>query len=243
MTPVAPGGRRRIYLLRHGQVPYFGRERAASAEEVSLSAAGREQATAAGKLLAGIPFDRVVTSGLRRTVETAELVLAAAGGATPEIEAWPELHEIKGGSVDEVPDEELDEVFLGLLRPPVSLDSAFLAGETLRELGERVVPAIERLLAERWQTLLLVAHGGVNRVVLSLALTGGRVLLGNLEQHPACINVLDVDPPGADGFRQWMVHAVNVTPTDLVTRDRRTTTMEDMLAEYRAARAAGHPPR
>jgi hypothetical protein len=39
------------------------------------------------------------------------------------------------------------------------------------------------------------------------------------------------------------VHAVNIVPTDLVTRNRRTTTMEDMLAEYRAARAARGRPR
>ena len=76
-------GRRRVYLLRHGQVPYFGPERAARAEEVALSETGREQARAAGRLLAGIHFDRVVTSRLRRTVETAELVLEAAGGQDP----------------------------------------------------------------------------------------------------------------------------------------------------------------
>jgi broad specificity phosphatase PhoE len=235
-------GRRRIYLLRHGQVPYFGPERAARAEEVALSETGREQARAAGRLLKGIRFDRVVTSGLRRTVETAELVLEAAGGPSPAIEARPALHEIRGGSVDHLPDEQLDEVFLGLLRPPVSLDAAFLAGETLGQLGERVVPAVEALLDEQWETLLLVSHGGVNRVVLSLALTGGQVLLGNLEQHPGCINILDVDDPGPDA-RHWIVHAVNIVPTDLVTRDRCTTTMEDMLAEYRAARAAGQRPR
>ena len=79
-----------------------------------------------------------------------------------------------------------------------------------------MLPAVDRLLAaDDWDVALAVIHGGVNRAS-SRALTGGRAFLGNLEQAPACVNVLDV---GDD----WIVRAVNVTPYDLTHLAGRTT--------------------
>ena len=74
--------RRRIYLMRHGDVTYFDASgRAIDPESVPLNANGRVQATAAGDLFAaqGIRFDRVIVSGLPRTLETARRVLAQTG--------------------------------------------------------------------------------------------------------------------------------------------------------------------
>ena len=71
-------------------------------------------------------------------------------------------------------------------------------------------------------------HGGVNRAILSYALTGGRAFLGNFEQSPACVNVLDV---GED----WVVRAVNHAPTDPAHLRGRLRTMEELWQEFRAA--------
>ena len=101
--------------------------------------------------------------------------------------------------------------------------AAALAGAKL----DRVIPAVERLLADPgWDVALLVLHGGVNRAILSYALTRGRLYLGNFEQAPACVNVLDV---GDD----WIVRAVNVTPYDPVHLRGRATTMEELWAEFK----------
>jgi broad specificity phosphatase PhoE len=103
----------------------------------------------------------------------------------------------------------------------------FLGGETIGSLLDRVLPAVERLLADdEWDVVLAVLHGGVNRAILSYALTGKRALLGNLEQAPGCINVLDV---GDD----WVVRAVNVLPTDPTHLGGRLRTMEELWAEFR----------
>ena len=67
MTP----SRRRIYLMRHAQVRYFEGVRP---EQVLLTDEGRRQAQAAATALAGVRFDRVLTSGLPRTLETARIV-------------------------------------------------------------------------------------------------------------------------------------------------------------------------
>src|SRR4051812_16653107 len=71
--------RRRIFLMRHGDVTYFDDTgRAIDPESVPLNERGREEASAAGREFATqtIRFDRVIASGLPRTVETAQRVLA-----------------------------------------------------------------------------------------------------------------------------------------------------------------------
>jgi broad specificity phosphatase PhoE len=215
--------RRRIYLMRHAQVSYFEDGRPLRPDGVPLTERGREQARAAAELLAGIGFDRVITSGLPRTVETARIV-----APDKEPEAWPELREIESGRLGEIPEDELEAAFVGAWRDVVPEDTQFLGGETIRSLLDRVLPAVDRLVADpSWDIVLAVLHGGVNRAILSHALTGDRVLLGNLEQSPACINVLDV---GED----WVVRAVNYTPYDPAHLSGRLRTMEELWAEFRA---------
>ena len=123
-------------------------------------------------------------------------------------------------------EDELEEEFVHAFRGVVPNDARFLRGESIGELFDRVLPALERLLAEEWDTALAVLHGGVNRAILSYALTGERMFLGPFEQAPACVNVLDV---GDD----WIVRAVNVAPYDLAHLANRQTTMERYWAEYR----------
>ena len=216
--------RRRLYLLRHGAVAYFDDDgRPVAPDDVPLTAEGREQAEATRALLDGVELDRVIASGLPRTVETAALV--APGH---DVETWPELREIAGDRFSAIPPEELEEAFVHAFRGIVPNEKRFLGGETIGELFDRVLPALERLVADDgWDTALVVAHGAVNRAILSYALTGERLFLGRFEQAPGCLNVLDVDET------DWVVRAVNVAATDLVHRSTRLTQMEQYWAEYR----------
>jgi len=215
--------RRRIYLMRHAEVAYFEADgRPVRPEGVALTREGENQARATRDALAGARFDRSITSGLERTLATAKIVAPKV-----EPEMWPDLGELEGGRLDEIPDQDLEQAFAGVFRGVVSEETRFLGGETIGSLLDRVLPALERLLAdESWDVLLAVLHGGVNRAILSYALTGERTFLGNLEQAPACVNILDV---GAD---HWVVRGVNVTPYDLAHLGRRQTTMEQLYAQY-----------
>ena len=214
--------RRRIYLLRHARVAYFENGRPLRPESVPLTDEGREQARAAAAVLEGIEFDRVITSGLLRTIETARIVAPDA-----EPESWPELREIESGRLEDIPEDELERTFVEAWRDVVPEEGQFLGGESIGSLLDRVIPAIDRLVRDPdWDVLLAVLHAGVNRAILSYALTGGRMLLGNLEQSAACINVLDV---GDD----WIVRAVNVTPADPAHLGSRLRTMEELWTEFR----------
>ena len=209
--------------MRHGAVSYFDAGRPLKPEDVPLTVAGRDQAYAAASMLRGIDFDRVITSGLPRTVETASIVAPDL-----EPEAWPDLRELETGRLADIPEDELERAFTHAFRDVIPEDARFLAGETIGSLFDRVLPAIDRLLAaDDWDIVLAVLHGGVNRAILSRALTGTRTFLGNLEQSPACVNVLDL---GDD----WIVRAVNVTPYDLAHLEGRSTTMEELWQQFRS---------
>jgi len=212
--------------MRHAEVCYF---QGVDPEHVVLTEDGRAQAEAAAHALRDVAFERVVTSGLTRTVETARIV---APGHEPE--ARYDLREIESGDIRELPPDEVQRMMTAAFRGVVPLDTRFLGGETIGEFLDRVLPEIDALLAEDdWDTALLVLHGAVNRAILSHALTGERTFLGGFEQAPGAINVLDV---GADG--RWIVRGVNLTPYDPVQVGApRLTTMEQLWQEYLNSRA------
>lgn len=213
--------RRRIYLMRHAQVRYF---EGVAPREVLLTDDGRRQAAAARDALQEVRFDRVVTSGLPRTLETAQIV---APYASPE--SVDDLREIESGELRGVEPDEVQRMMTAAFRGVVPLESRFLGGESIAALFDRVLPPFRALLgAENWDVALFVLHGGVNRALLGFALTGERAFLGGFEQAPGCINVLDVDGEGTA-----IVRAVNHTPYDPAhVGAPRETTMEQLWREY-----------
>jgi probable phosphoglycerate mutase len=209
-----------MYLLRHGQVAYFVDGRPVPPDDVHLTGEGRSETATTAAALSGITFDRVITSGLPRAVETAQIVAPDS-----EPEAWPELRELEGGSLASLSDPEA--AFTGAFSGTLQEDAKFLGGETIGSLLDRALPALQRLAGEPgWDVALIVAHGGTIRALLSYALTGERVFLGNFELAPASISILDV---GDD----WIVRAVNVTPYDLAQTRTRLRTMEELWAQYK----------
>jgi probable phosphoglycerate mutase len=227
--------RRRVYLMRHGSVTYFDTAgKPVLPEMVPLNEQGRLQASAAGRVFAehAVRFDRVVVSGLPRTVETATRVLAETGQQIA-LEEWPDLAEIRGGKLAAIPDAELREAFTGAFEGIAPEHKRFLGGESIGELMDRIHPAVDRLRAEtEWDTVLLVLHGGVNRAILSYALSGQRLFMGNIAQTAGCINVLDVGQEPAD----WVVRVVNYAPPSQLQAESRGTTMEALFHQYRRSR-------
>jgi probable phosphoglycerate mutase len=228
--------RRRILLMRHGSVEYFDSDtgRPLGADEVPLTTAGVEQARAVGGLLreTEMRIDRVVTSGLPRTVSTAHHVLDAAG-LSPPIVHWPQMQEIRGGRLAAIPEEELKAAFTAAFdgghAPGRLRDVRFLNGETIGAMIDRVLPAFGQLLAATdWDTALVVLHGGVNRALLSHFLAGPDTFLGGIAQDPGCLNIVDAGPTPSTS----VVRLVNFCPLEPLQTHTRLTTMEVLLRQY-----------
>ncbi len=222
--------------MRHGAVEYFDAGgRPYPPDDVPLTALGVAQARAIGAALtsSGVTIDRALTSGLVRTRATAQQVLEAAR-LSPPLEHWPDLQEIRGGRLSAIRDDELRDAFIAAFEGPVPREKQFLGGETIGELIDRVLPALRRLLAdESWDTALLVAHGGVNRALLSWFLTGQHEFLGGLAQDAGCLNVIDVGATPATS----VVRVVNFCPLNTLRTETRLSTMEELLQKYLKLRA------
>lgn len=225
------GDRRRIVLMRHGSVNYFDAEgNPVGSDMVPLNELGRGQAKAAGDLLKDLRFDRVIVSGLPRTIETAELVLQHNRHGAPPYETWAELREIRAARMQDLADADVEAGFLRSFAAPADLGLRFLGGEILGDFVDRVRPAFQRLVADAsWRQSLLVLHGGTNRALLSHCLSGGeRTFFGTLHQTPACVNLIDVgDAPG-----DFVVRAMNIAPPDLLQAKSRKTTLEELLEHF-----------
>jgi phosphoserine phosphatase len=241
-------GRRRIYLMRHGHVDYFGPEIQAAKGDtrvVPLTPLGQEQAKAVGLALSHVALDRAVCSGVPRTRQTAEFVLAAQEAKVPALEEEPDLVEIHGGSFGQISSRAELAAKMAYYFDMAGEEGATMldGGEVFADALRRTVGAVERLLAEPgWHTMLIAAHEGVNRLLLGWAATGcsREQALGAVrafEQDPACINVIDFDMvPAADGsigteIERALIKSVNVTPYNYVKHGMNMTSLEAIFSK------------
>lgn len=237
MSLVLPkdANRRRIFLMRHGSVDYFDDDgKPVRPDSVPLSEKGRQQAIAAGEEFAklNLKFDRVLVSGLPRTVETASLALSRLTHAA-RLETHHELREIESGKLADIKPQLVERAFLGAFASTADVDAQFLGGEKVGHFLARVLPQVDALRADAsWDCVLLVLHGGVNRALLSYLLTGEQKLHGGFAQDPGCINAIDVGNDKHDAI----LRVINYAPLDRLQTATRKTTMEELLEKFVAYR-------
>ena len=65
-------------------------------------------------------------------------------------------------------------------------------GENLLDLQARIMPVINQIVARhQGEEVLVVAHGGANRVILLNAIGAPLSALFNIEQNYCCLNIID----------------------------------------------------
>ena len=231
-------GRRRVFLMRHGHVDYFDPALGAGADPrlAPLTDLGRQQARAAAQALSEAAIDAAYCSGLPRARTTAALVLEAANPGLA-IQDAPGLEELKSGVFFTQRKAE----FAARLR--YSIEAAGDPGATFLEGGERFADAYARstdafraiLLAGDWKSALIVAHEGINRMLLAWACEAGLKGMKAFEQDLGCINVLDFDltpeegPGGGLQIERAIVKAVNITPYDYLKHGMPQTSLEALF--------------
>lgn len=232
--------RRRLYLFRHGTVDYIDRngDWVADPDVVGLNEKGRAQAQAMADMFSGIVIDRAVCSGLLRTRQTGETILASRA---IELEAISELEEIRptrdkvAGGYDVFAD-----VAFSHWRAPDD-DARFLGGERYSDFYARVVGAMESLLSNKdWNHLAIFAHGGTNAAVLGWVTGLGLEAFGVLDQETCCLNIVDFDTDVDDGsVIRKTVRAVNITANDPLKRNRHAGDMEILARQLIRTRSNG----
>jgi broad specificity phosphatase PhoE len=194
-----------LYLIRHGEITQSEPRRFVGQRDLPLTRQGQEQISRLGDVLVSRSIDKVICSPLSRCVESARILCARLGGF-PGI--LPDLREIalgawEGLSVDEVRDRfpgcyEARGLNMAGFRPQ--------GGESFVDLLRRSWPAFESAVYCTDERVAIVAHSGVNRVLLCRILD---IPLGNLlrlEQHYGCFNVIHYDKSG------YRVESINSCP-------------------------------
>ncbi|MDO8421635.1 MAG: histidine phosphatase family protein [Parvibaculum sp.] len=219
--------RRRIYVFRHGDVSYVDDNgvRVTDSTIVPLTAWGREQATMTGKALANIPFDRAVSSSFPRSVETAELILE---GRNIPVEKNDSFVEFQGDSTARtaLTLEELAYSFKDAAVP----GARYVGGDSFADVNTRVTTALEKILAEKnWETLALVAHGGINRLIIGWAFDTGLATVPMIDQNTCCFNVIDVDThPETGKIVRKLVRSMNTAIYDIPKEGNHLLSLEQI---------------
>jgi len=232
-------GRRRVYLMRHGHVDYFSPEavKSPNARDVALTAKGRGEADAAAHAFINVALDRAICSGLPRTRETAEIVLSRSV-SPPALETEPALVEIHGGWANVTSRKELTAAMSFHLERAAEDGATMLkGGEAFVAAQARALDAIQKLLREPgWRQILIVAHEGINRLILSWAAGAGLRSTGAYEQDTGCINVIDFDMmPAEDGspgpqIERVLIKALNLTPYNYLKHGMNMSSLEAIFA-------------
>jgi broad specificity phosphatase PhoE len=164
----------RVLLLRHAETAnpavFHGAE-----SDIGLSERGRRQAEAIAALVAAERPSVLISSAMRRALETAGPI-AAACGLSIRLEA--SLHERRVGALSGKSTEETGELWPGTLSRWLGGETAYAprGAESFDDIRARVLPVWQRLTAEHaGETLCIVAHGVVCKVLLLSVLPGWSV--------------------------------------------------------------------
>ena len=155
-----------IVLARHGEIDKHVPRRFLGQTDLPLNPRGIAQAMRLGRHFAGISFDRVCASPLQRAVQTAALI---SGRPAPTVETIEAFREIALGAWEGLTVAEVQQRFPGEYeRRGQQLEHVRPSGgESFGDLAARCCPALLALARQASGTLLVVAHAGVNRVLLA----------------------------------------------------------------------------
>ncbi len=187
----------RLYLCRHGEVrgdDGAGRpakRRYNGHRDVDITDEGVRQMERLRDMLLGKSLDAVYCSDLIRTVKGAEIIGGPHGAKAVSRAEFRErgVGLWEGMSYDEIEAAYPEDwnAWLGDIVhfvPP--------GGESLLEVSARVLPALnDTLAAHRGKEVVLVGHGGVNRIILSHAMGLDMKNIFRIEQRYGALNIID----------------------------------------------------
>ncbi len=176
-----------IYLMRHGQLPPNPERRFVGSRNIPLAKEGHLQAQRWAKELQNNNIQHIVTSPLERCVETATIISQKLHAP---ITLVPAFQEISLGSWEGLTPDEVRTCYpqqweergkhLDIFRPE--------GGESFTDVAKRALPVFAQWHASKHAPVLIIAHVGVNRVILAHLLALPLRKLMCIPQPYACLN-------------------------------------------------------
>ena len=185
----------RVFLIRHGQVMDYDKFPVYGHTDVDLTETGVLQMELMAERLRLVEPTAVYSSDLRRAVIGANLI--ACHHNVP-IHSLNQLREMDFGDWEGLTMEKIRNDYPDELQKRQANIINYKApggGESIADFSERVSRAFENLRAEQeGNDIIIVAHGGVNRIILCNALGLDLSKMYNTHQDYGCLNIIDYFP-------------------------------------------------
>lgn len=185
-----------IVLTRHGQTEWNREERFRGRADIPLNATGERQAVALAERLAAFPVTAIYTGPLQRARRTGDICAARLARRAEVLPGLLDLDfgEWQGLSPDEAAARDPELYRLWLATPGAV---RFPGGERLADVQQRAVAGLEEVIARHpGETAVLVAHLGVNRVLLCAVLGLDLDHYWALRQDTCCLSIFRCHAPG-----------------------------------------------
>jgi len=181
----------RIYLIRHGQVAGFDQARYNGQTDVALTDLGVEQYHLIKERLAETKISACYSSDLSRCAIGAEIICGQFG---IEPVKRSELRELNVGVWEGMTWQEIQSRWPEQWQARLAdlVNYRIPQGENPLDVEARLMPVIGEIVERHsGQEILVVGHGGVNRIVLLNAIGAPLSAMFNIEQSYGCFNIID----------------------------------------------------
>ena len=182
----------RLYLIRHGQINGYEKFPVYGHTDVDMTKTGNLQMEKIAERLSLTEIKAIYSSDLKRSNKGA---LQIARYHDVPIYSLPELREMCFGDWEGLTLSEIRNRFPGEMQKRQADLLHYNVpgeGESIKQFSERISNCFERILGEQKDNdFVIVAHGGVNRVILCNALGLDLVKIFNLQQDYGCLNIID----------------------------------------------------
>ncbi len=186
----------RVFLVRHGATVLSAEDRFAGSTDVELSTIGRTQAAHLADRLANEQIAAAYCSPMKRTVETAAIIARPHHLTTIPKDG---LREIDHGHWEGLRRAEVEERYADEYAAWEADPCTFApqGGESGLSVMARALPVLrEIVLAHPGDKVVVVSHKATLRLTLGCLLGFDvRSYRDRLDQHPACLNIVDFKDP------------------------------------------------
>jgi alpha-ribazole phosphatase len=182
----------RVWLIRHGEPAASARGRCYGSLDVGLSDSGRAQMAAVWEFLRDEGIGVVYCSPRLRAIESATRRSRAGLETRPTV--FQDFREIDFGDFEGLTYDEIAVRYPDLYRQWMEspTEVQFPGGECFAGMQARVLRAFEAIRREHHdQTIAIVSHGGVNRILIAWALGIPNDCLFRIAQDYAAVNLLE----------------------------------------------------
>lgn len=195
-----------IYLIRHGQTSWNQEKRLQGHIDIPLNEIGRNEANICKEKVRTLKIDRIVASDLLRAKETACIINEAF---SCPISFDSRLKELNMGDLQGRMKKDIsDELWNILNHEPYKLNA-----ESLADFYKRIKSFFDEIDVN--ENVLVVAHGGIIRMVVYLANNPNLFDMKEFEK-----NYLDIEIKNIEIFEWDKIHPLKLLCEDILKSDK-----------------------